>query len=40
MYDENEDKYKQYNSVNIQMNYVTKENITNAIDLASLNHKC
>ena len=27
MYDENEDKYKQYNSVQIQMNYETKENV-------------
>ena len=40
MYDENEDKYKQYSSVHIQKNKVTEENITIEIDLASLNHIC
>ena len=38
MYDENEDKYKQYSSVHIQMNKETVKNITSAKDLASLNH--
>ena len=40
MYNENEDKYKQYNSVHIQRNYVIEENITSAKDLASLYHTC
>ena len=40
MYDNNENKYKQYNSVHIQMNYKTEENITSAKILASLNHTC
>ena len=40
MYDENEDKNKQYNSVHIQMNKVIEENITSEKNLASLNHTC
>ena len=40
MYDENEDKNRQYNSVHIHTNKVIEENITSEKDLASLNHTC
>ena len=39
MYSKNEDKYKQYNSVHIQMNLETEKNITSAKDPAILNYK-